>query len=65
VQGLDIQLGWSQTGTLWRFPLETVSRSESGFERVYQSSVLLPHWRFVLPASGNWHCRITQRITEI
>lgn len=65
VQGLDIQLGWSQTGTLWRFPLETVSRSESGFERVYQSSVLLPHWRFVLPASGHWHCRITQRITEI
>lgn len=65
VQGLDIQLGWSQTGTLWRFPLETVSRSESGFERVYQSSVLLPHWRFQLPASGSWGCRITQRITEI
>jgi 4-alpha-glucanotransferase len=65
VQGLDIQLGWSVPGTLWRFPLETVSRSESGFERVYQSTVMLPHWRVALEAGGTWSCRITQRIAEI
>ncbi len=29
--------------TLWRFPIETVSLSESGFERVYQSSVVFLH----------------------
>lgn len=28
---------------LWRFPLETVSLSEGGFERVYQGSILLAH----------------------
>jgi alpha-amylase len=31
--------------TLWRFPLETASQSESGFERTYQGSVILPVWR--------------------
>ncbi len=29
--------------TLWRFPIETVSLSEGGFERVYQSSVVFLH----------------------
>jgi alpha-amylase len=28
---------------LWRFPLETVSLSEDGFERVYQGSVMFAH----------------------
>lgn len=64
-QRLDIQLGWSVPGDLWRFPLETVSRSESGFERVYQSTVLLPHWRVQLPAGGTWSCRLHQRISDL
>ncbi len=34
--------------TLWRFPIETVSLSEAGFERVYQSSVIFLHSRFRL-----------------
>jgi len=29
--------------TLWRFPIETVSLSEAGFERLYQSSVVFLH----------------------
>src|SRR5439155_12393314 len=28
--------------TVWRFPLETVSNSEGGFERTYQGSVIVP-----------------------
>ena len=31
---------------VWRFPIETVSSSEGGFERTYQGSVVLP--RFAL-----------------
>jgi alpha-amylase len=38
--------------TLWRFPLETVSLSEGGFERIYQGSILLLHWHLHLPGSG-------------
>ncbi len=29
---------------LWRFPIETVSLSESGFERIFQGSCLLLYW---------------------
>jgi hypothetical protein len=33
---------------VWRFPLETVSNSEAGFERTYQGSVLVPRFDLVL-----------------
>ena len=33
---------------LWRFPVLTVSGSESGLEKVYQSSVLIPNWKLDL-----------------
>lgn len=36
-----IRLTSELSTTLWRFPIYTVSMSESGFERVYQSSVLM------------------------
>jgi len=31
-----------QAAEFWRFPIETVSLSEAGFERIYQSSVIIP-----------------------
>ncbi len=38
-----IDLSWGvRRPTVWRFPLETVSMSEAGFERTYQGSVILP-----------------------
>ncbi len=37
---------------LWRFPIETVSNSESGFERVYQGSAVVPVWNLDLTAGG-------------
>ncbi len=39
---LNINIELSQPAKLWRVPIETVSLSESGFERVYQSSVTCP-----------------------
>ena len=36
---LDINIVLTESCRLWRFPIETVSLSEYGFERVYQSSV--------------------------
>ncbi len=42
-----------RAATLWRFPLETVSLSEGGFERVFQASVVIPHWRFHLESAGD------------
>lgn len=33
---------------LWRFPIFTVSGSEAGLEKVYQSSVIMPNWKINL-----------------
>jgi len=46
--GIEVVFSLRQPATLWRFPIETVSLSEGGFERIYQSSVVLPHWRLRL-----------------
>ncbi|NOY54318.1 MAG: DUF1926 domain-containing protein [Deltaproteobacteria bacterium] len=37
-----------QPAGLWRFPIETVSQSEGGFEKIYQGSCLLLHWEMRL-----------------
>ena len=38
----QVEIVSSQPTAFWRFPIETVSLSEAGFERVYQSSVVIP-----------------------
>lgn len=42
-RGLSIEFDLSQAWDLWRFPVETVSQSESGLERNYQCSCFLWH----------------------
>jgi alpha-amylase len=56
---LSIGLRWSHPAGLWCFPIETVSQSESGFEGVYQSSAVLPHWILTADESGRWEVRIS------
>jgi len=43
-----INIKFSENCQLWRSPIETISMSEAGFERVYQASALLPHWNLTL-----------------
>lgn len=43
----------------WIVPIETVSESEEGFERVYQGSQIMPVWRAEIPAAGEWSCEIS------
>lgn len=40
-RGLDISLHVKPESDIWRFPIETISLSEAGFERVYQNSAVL------------------------
>src|SRR5262249_29125250 len=46
---VDLTFGGARP-TVWRFPLETVSNSEAGFERTYQGSVILPRFAVRLDA---------------
>jgi len=55
---LRVDLTWSQAGGLWCFPIETVSQSEGGFEKVYQSSAILPHWHVTGDEQGKWGVRV-------
>ena len=42
--GLAALLTLDPPGTLWRCPVQTISQSEAGYERVAQQIALLPHW---------------------
>jgi alpha-amylase len=42
--GMKVFLKTDRNCHLWRFPVETVSLSESGFERIFQGSCLLLYW---------------------
>jgi alpha-amylase len=59
---LKLSLLFSQPVVLWRAPVETVSQSESGFERVYQSSMVMPLWRISLGAGATWETEIRVKI---
>ncbi len=48
VELFEVSLDLSPKGQLWRFPLETVSHSESGIQKTFQGTVLLFHWPFCL-----------------
>jgi alpha-amylase len=47
--------------TLWRFPIETVSQSEGGFEKTYQGSCVTVVWPLALngPNSGEYSVNLS------
>jgi alpha-amylase len=53
--GLDVRIDCKGGASFFRFPIETVSLSEAGFERIFQSSVVIPHWRFLLTSEHRIH----------
>jgi len=63
--GMEIELGFGRPATLWRFPIETISNSEAGFERVYQGSCLLSHWRINLASEQSWQVELWLKLREV
>jgi len=52
--GGEIALAWSAGAHIGWAPIETVSLSESGFERIYQGSALLLTWAVTLAPGSVW-----------
>ena len=52
--GLEVGLSASRQTQFWTFPIETVSQSEGGFELVYQSVAVIPHWHVRADARRRW-----------
>ena len=60
--GLLIDLKLDKPASIWQFPLYTVSLSESGFEKTYQSTILFTNWKIRLNPSEVWQVRIIKKI---
>jgi alpha-amylase len=52
--GCEVEIGWSDQAAVGWAPIETVSLSETGFERIYQGSAILVGWPLTLPPGGSW-----------
>ena len=60
---LKIELESERPATIWRFPIETISLSEAGFERVYQSSTVVFLYRIEL--NREFSVQIRQKIKQM
>jgi len=63
--GITLASTLSRAGDAWFAPIETISNSESGFERVYQGSVLLLSWPIRLAAGERHVVRVDQAVTVV
>jgi len=61
-QNVAITLSAGNAREVWIAPVETVTESEEGFERVYQGSQILPVWPLELPLGALWTGRFTLRV---
>ncbi|QDT63787.1 alpha-amylase/4-alpha-glucanotransferase domain-containing protein [Calycomorphotria hydatis] len=57
--GLTASLHSSEAASFWTYPIETISQSESGFEAVHQSAMVMPRWEFIAPDDGRWEVTLT------
>jgi len=59
--GLEVDTTVSPAADAWYAPIETVSNSEAGFERVYQGSALLLSWPVRLAPGESWSATVEHR----
>ena len=57
-QRVRVTLHAPHSEEFWVAPIETVSESEEGFERVYQGSQILALWRPPLTTEKTWSARL-------
>jgi hypothetical protein len=63
-EGVAVKLENSVPARLWRVPIESVSLSEGGFERVFQSVALLFSWELKLAPGEVWRCKFTTELGD-
>jgi len=61
--GLAVDTSVEPAADAWWAPIETVSNSEGGFERVYQGSALLLSWLVDLGPATTWSATISHRVS--
>jgi alpha-amylase len=61
--GIAVRSDFDPQADAWWFPIETISMSEAGFERVYQGSCLLVSWPIALEPGGRTRVTVTHHVT--
>jgi 4-alpha-glucanotransferase len=61
-QGVSVRLSAPGARDFWITPIETVSESEDGFERIYQGSQIIAIWPIELDQGAEWKCRLNLKI---
>ena len=56
---IKVEISYPDANELWRFPVETVSQSEGGFEKTYQNSSIMPVKKIKLPAGAKSSFKIS------
>jgi alpha-amylase len=63
-QDVAVEIETRGASQIWISPIETVSESEEGFERVYQGSQILGVWNVTLNPAESWRAETLLRITK-
>jgi hypothetical protein len=64
-QGVAVTLAAPQTREFWVTPIETVSESEEGYERIYQGSQILAIWPVELQPGAEWSGQLELRVAGL
>ncbi len=62
LRGISAEWSLSEAAAHWRMPVETVSNSESGLERLHQSAVVMPVWDLNLEPGAEWSVTIAYAV---
>lgn len=62
---IRVEIDASLPARLYRYAVETVSQSESGLERTYQGTCLIPAWRLTLAAGEKREIQVRLGIVDI
>jgi alpha-amylase len=64
-QRVAVALEAPSARNFWIAPIETVSESEEGFERIYQGSQIIAVWPVELQSGAEWKGQLIFRASEL
>jgi 4-alpha-glucanotransferase len=64
-QRVSVALGAPRAQEFWITPIETVSESEDGFERIYQGSQIIAVWPVDLAAGAEWRGQLNFDVARV
>ncbi len=65
IRGFEVDVTPTKQGALWRFPLEPVTMSEGGYERIHQGTVLLNLYPLDLAPGASWENTLRFKISDL